>query len=229
MGRRPAPWRLRSWCLEWEVRDEFERLDAEAGVRRAGHRAHHPLLADGAVGAVDRPDHRALVVLPPPPRRPRRAVGRAPRRRSRAATSPRPASCSRPAGPSRRRSSARRSTGTTSGTEAVEQILVKATRLRRKKFESGLLFLGTLGNNAPFIGLFGTVLGIVTAFRELGGQPDAARHGQRHGRHRRGAARHRHRHPGRAPGGHLLQRVPEEGRRHRGERRRRSATSCSRR
>jgi len=55
------------------------------------------------------------------------------------------------------------------GPEAVEQILGKALRLRRKKFESGLLFLGTLGNNAPFIGLFGTVLGIVTAFRELGG------------------------------------------------------------
>ncbi len=54
------------------------------------------------------------------------------------------------------------------GADAVEQILVKATRLRRKKFEAGLLFLGTLGNNAPFIGLFGTVLGIVTAFRELG-------------------------------------------------------------
>jgi biopolymer transport protein ExbB/biopolymer transport protein TolQ len=54
------------------------------------------------------------------------------------------------------------------GPEAVEQILAKATRMRRKSFESGLLFLGTLGNNAPFIGLFGTVLGIVTAFRELG-------------------------------------------------------------
>src|SRR4029078_8628454 len=55
------------------------------------------------------------------------------------------------------------------GVDAVEQILVKATRVRRKTFEGGLLFLGTLGNNAPFIGLFGTVLGIVTAFRELGG------------------------------------------------------------
>ena len=54
------------------------------------------------------------------------------------------------------------------GSDAVEQILVKAVRARRKKFEGGLLFLGTLGNNAPFIGLFGTVLGIVTAFRELG-------------------------------------------------------------
>jgi biopolymer transport protein ExbB/biopolymer transport protein TolQ len=54
------------------------------------------------------------------------------------------------------------------GTEAVEQILTKSVRLRRKSFEAGQLFLGTLGNNAPFIGLFGTVLGIVTAFRELG-------------------------------------------------------------
>ncbi len=54
------------------------------------------------------------------------------------------------------------------GPDAVEQILAKGTRLRRKSFEGGLLFLGTLGNNAPFIGLFGTVLGIVTSFRELG-------------------------------------------------------------
>ena len=54
------------------------------------------------------------------------------------------------------------------GPDAVEQILVRAVRSRRKRFEAGLLFLGTLGNNAPFIGLFGTVLGIVTAFRELG-------------------------------------------------------------
>jgi biopolymer transport protein ExbB/TolQ len=54
------------------------------------------------------------------------------------------------------------------GPDAVEQILAKAVRQRRKQFEAGLLFLGTLGNNAPFIGLFGTVLGIVTAFRELG-------------------------------------------------------------
>jgi biopolymer transport protein ExbB/biopolymer transport protein TolQ len=60
------------------------------------------------------------------------------------------------------------------GTDAVEQILVKAARVRRKNFEAGLLFLGTLGNNAPFIGLFGTVLGIVTAFRELGNSQGAA-------------------------------------------------------
>src|SRR4029079_14173827 len=31
------------------------------------------------------------------------------------------------------------------GVDAVEQILAKATRMRRKRFEAGLLFLGTLG------------------------------------------------------------------------------------
>ena len=43
--------------------------------------------------------------------------------------------------------------------------------------ERNLAFLGTLGNNAPFIGLLGTVIGIVRAFRELSeskGQMSAA-------------------------------------------------------
>lgn len=43
-----------------------------------------------------------------------------------------------------------------------------AHRLReRASAERGLVYLGTLGNNAPFIGLFGTVLGIIKAFRDL--------------------------------------------------------------
>jgi biopolymer transport protein ExbB/TolQ len=54
------------------------------------------------------------------------------------------------------------------GPEPVQEVLAGAVKKKRKQIESGLLFLGTLGNNAPFIGLFGTVLGIVTAFRELG-------------------------------------------------------------
>jgi biopolymer transport protein ExbB len=33
--------------------------------------------------------------------------------------------------------------------------------------EKRLAFLGTLGNNAPFIGLLGTVIGIIRAFHEL--------------------------------------------------------------
>jgi biopolymer transport protein ExbB/biopolymer transport protein TolQ len=55
------------------------------------------------------------------------------------------------------------------GYDAVEQVLSSGVKERRAGYESGLLFLGTLGNNAPFLGLFGTVLGIVTAFRELAG------------------------------------------------------------
>ena len=54
------------------------------------------------------------------------------------------------------------------GPDSLQEILQKAIRQRRKAFEGGLLFLGTLGNNAPFVGLFGTVLGVVSAFRELG-------------------------------------------------------------
>ena len=37
----------------------------------------------------------------------------------------------------------------------------------RLVLERRLTFLGTLGNNAPFIGLFGTVLGIIRAFHDL--------------------------------------------------------------
>ena len=47
----------------------------------------------------------------------------------------------------------------------------------RLNMERNLAFLGTLGNNAPFIGLLGTVIGIVRAFRELShskGQMSAA-------------------------------------------------------
>lgn len=53
------------------------------------------------------------------------------------------------------------------GYEPVAEVLGGGCKERRKGYESGLLFLGTLGNNAPFVGLFGTVLGIVVAFREL--------------------------------------------------------------
>ena len=53
------------------------------------------------------------------------------------------------------------------GAESVEQILAKSVRQHRPEVEVGLLFLGTLGNNAPFIGLFGTVLGVIHATQDL--------------------------------------------------------------
>lgn len=40
--------------------------------------------------------------------------------------------------------------------------------LEKARLENGLTPLATLGSNAPFIGLFGTVLGIIQAFAVLG-------------------------------------------------------------
>jgi biopolymer transport protein ExbB len=54
------------------------------------------------------------------------------------------------------------------GAEAAAEAMIGATAVQRMKLERGLAYLGTLGNNAPFIGLFGTVIGIIMAFEELG-------------------------------------------------------------
>ena len=53
------------------------------------------------------------------------------------------------------------------GVQAAEEAMEGASALQRMKLEKRLAFLGTLGNNAPFIGLLGTVIGIVAAFDEL--------------------------------------------------------------
>jgi len=55
-----------------------------------------------------------------------------------------------------------------SGPRAVEQAISAAAAVQRLKLERGLAFLGTLGNNAPFLGLLGTVIGIIMAFDRLG-------------------------------------------------------------
>ena len=53
------------------------------------------------------------------------------------------------------------------GNLAVEKAVQSTIDRRRLEYEKGLFVLGTLGNNAPFIGLFGTVLGIIRAFADL--------------------------------------------------------------
>jgi biopolymer transport protein ExbB len=57
---------------------------------------------------------------------------------------------------------------TNEGPETVEQVMLSAMAAERPRYERFLALLGTLGNNAPFIGLFGTVLGIIKAFNDLG-------------------------------------------------------------
>ena len=55
------------------------------------------------------------------------------------------------------------------GAPAVEEHKAAALEDERMRYEKRIAFLGTLGNNAPFIGLFGTVLGIIRAFHDLAG------------------------------------------------------------
>jgi biopolymer transport protein ExbB/TolQ len=53
------------------------------------------------------------------------------------------------------------------GPAAVQEAVACAVAESRPAYERGLSFLGTLGNNAPFLGLFGTVVGIIRAFSDL--------------------------------------------------------------
>ena len=53
------------------------------------------------------------------------------------------------------------------GPDAVEDLLAGALSYERKRYEARLNVLATVGSNAPFIGLFGTVLGIIRAFKDL--------------------------------------------------------------
>lgn len=54
------------------------------------------------------------------------------------------------------------------GPRAAEKGMESAMAIERKSLEARLSYLGTLGNNAPFIGLFGTVIGVILAFEALG-------------------------------------------------------------
>lgn len=55
------------------------------------------------------------------------------------------------------------------GPDAVEDLLDGAETKERLRYQRRLSFLATVGANAPFIGLFGTVLGIIKAFKDLSG------------------------------------------------------------
>jgi biopolymer transport protein ExbB/TolQ len=53
------------------------------------------------------------------------------------------------------------------GPESVEDLIAGALGHEKTRYEKRLNFLATLASNAPYIGLFGTVLGIVRSFRDL--------------------------------------------------------------
>ena len=53
------------------------------------------------------------------------------------------------------------------GPEAVAEAMHAERARWRRGADRNLMLLGTLGNNVPFIGLFGTVLGVINAFQNL--------------------------------------------------------------
>lgn len=57
--------------------------------------------------------------------------------------------------------------GARKGRNAAERLVQAALLLETQRLDRRLAFLGTLGNNAPFLGLFGTVMGIIRAFHDL--------------------------------------------------------------
>lgn len=58
--------------------------------------------------------------------------------------------------------------------ESVDRAVASYMKEQKMVLEKGLSVLATLGANAPFIGLFGTVLGIIRAFAYLGSQSGSA-------------------------------------------------------
>jgi biopolymer transport protein ExbB/TolQ len=57
--------------------------------------------------------------------------------------------------------------GYAKGPESVEDLLTGAMSREKSFYERRLSILATLASNSPYIGLFGTVLGIVRAFKDL--------------------------------------------------------------
>ncbi len=53
------------------------------------------------------------------------------------------------------------------GAASAEEAMISARIREKLSLERNLAFLGTVGNSAPFLGLFGTVTGIIKAFYAL--------------------------------------------------------------
>lgn len=60
-----------------------------------------------------------------------------------------------------------------SGSKGLEEVFNTFSLVERPELEKFLGFLATVGSNAPYIGLFGTVLGIMKAFQDLALSPEA--------------------------------------------------------
>lgn len=60
-----------------------------------------------------------------------------------------------------------------SGTKGLEEVFNAFVLTEKPELEKSLGFLATIGSNAPYVGLLGTVLGIMKAFNDLATTPEA--------------------------------------------------------
>jgi biopolymer transport protein ExbB len=60
-----------------------------------------------------------------------------------------------------------------SGSKGLEEVFNSVALMEKPELEKFLSFLATVGSNAPYIGLLGTVLGIMKAFNDLAQSPEA--------------------------------------------------------
>jgi biopolymer transport protein ExbB len=56
-------------------------------------------------------------------------------------------------------------------TEGLDELFSSFKTMEKPKLEGNLYILGTIASNAPYIGLLGTVMGIMKAFNDLGNSP----------------------------------------------------------
>ncbi len=64
--------------------------------------------------------------------------------------------------------------GALTGIDNMQRALDKAVRTEVSNMESHLAFLATTGSVSPFIGLFGTVFGIMNSFQQIGAMGSAS-------------------------------------------------------
>lgn len=60
-----------------------------------------------------------------------------------------------------------------SGSKGLEELFNTMVMTEKPELEKSLSFLATIGSNSPYIGLFGTVLGIMKAFNDLATSAEA--------------------------------------------------------
>ena len=88
--------------------------------------------------------------------------------------------------------------------DSVRRSIQRATALTQSDLKKGVKALATIGSTAPFVGLLGTVVGVINAFQRHRGHR-VGRHRRRVGRYRGSARRDRARPHRRHPGGVVLQ------------------------